>query len=94
MDHWQADLETGDIDNEVAFVELWYPNVNKCTTLDIGLMSVRASDGIRIKYDFERDGWVILQASIFEWDADDKECDSDYQEVAFVKSWAREENES
>ena len=44
-----------------------------------------------IKYDFDRDGWQILQASKFSWDGDDEECDPDWQEVAFVKAWARED---
>jgi len=38
----------------------------------------------------ERDGWVVKQAGIFEWPADDKTMDADWQEVAFIKSWARE----
>ena len=53
-------------------------------------MDVRAADNIRISYDYDRDGWVVEQSSIFEWDADDEECDEDWQEVAFVKAWERE----
>lgn len=52
--------------------------------------SVRASDGIQIHYDYARDGWVIEQASTFQWEAGDNECNPDWQEVAFVESWARE----
>ena len=55
----------------------------------MSLTDVRAADDIRISYDYDRDGWVIEQASIFEWDGDDEECDEDWQEVAFVKAWAR-----
>lgn len=59
--------------------------------IEVGLMDVRASDCIRISYDFARDGWVIAQAAYcaktmpgvvlgpFDW-----------KEVAFVESWARE----
>lgn len=52
--------------------------------------SVRASDGIRIHYDYERDGYAIEQSSRFAWGAEGP-CDPDWQEVAFVQSWARAE---
>jgi hypothetical protein len=55
-------------------------------------MHVRAADDIRIHYDFERDGYVIEQASTFTWSIDDEECDPDWQEVAFIQAWAREKN--
>ena len=73
-------------------IDLWYPdgeevdNVNKFV---IGLLDVRAADSIRVSYDKGRDGWVIEQASTFQWDADDKECDPDWQVVAFIQAWAR-----
>lgn len=70
-------------------VDLWYPRGSQISKIEVGLMDVRAADNIRISYDYERDGWKIEQASIFEWKADDKVCDPDWQEVAFVKAWAR-----
>ena len=74
-------------------IDLWYPKgENEVKKFVIGLMDVRASDGIRVSYDYERDGWVIEQASTFQWEADDKVCDPDWQEVAFVQSWARDPN--
>lgn len=54
----------------------------------IELVDVRAADGILIRYDFQRDGWVILQASRFEWE-EDEEIDEDWQEVAFIQAWGR-----
>jgi hypothetical protein len=51
--------------------------------------SVRASDGIRMHYDYERDGWVIEQGSKWEWEEGEAH-DEDWQEVAFVESWARD----
>ena len=79
--------------NPHAVIEWMYPEINDRrrdqSTITIDLYHVRAADGIRIKYDGERDGWVIEQASIFEWDCDDEVMDSDWQEVAFVKAWAR-----
>ncbi len=61
--------------------------------VQVGLLHVRAADDIRIVYDFDRDGWSILQASRFMWAADDKECNADWQEVAFIQAWAREDEE-
>ena len=84
---------------DVIFADLWYPDrgngaqdTNELTVnaVEVGLCCVRAADAIRIVYDFERDGYSIRQASVFEWDADDEVMDADWQEVAFIKAWARE----
>jgi hypothetical protein len=58
--------------------------------IEVGLVDVRAADSILIRYDFQRDGFAIFQASRFEWEADDEVQDPDWQEVAFVQAWARE----
>lgn len=80
-------------------VDLWYPGVyerkNPGTqvTLFVDLMDVRASDGIAVRYDFDRDGWVILQ----EPGRDDDGCyevTGPLQEVAFVQSWGLEQETS
>ena len=75
--------------DDTVEVSLWYPNINPVKHIEIELMDVRASDGFRTHYDFHRDGWVIEQASTFSWESDDELCDPDWQEVFFVKSWAR-----
>jgi len=78
---------------DAVHFEFWYPrNEGQPHTLEIGLMDVRAADCIRVIYDFDRDGWSILQASTFEWEdaGPDAEYDEDWQEVAFVPAWARE----
>lgn len=80
-------------------IELKYPRLEgNVTHLAIDLMDVRASDGIRISYDFDRDGWVIEQPK---FTMVDKGVDKngtklaeeivDWKESAFVQSWAREE---
>lgn len=75
------------------YIDLWYPTVeDNIEKFVVGLVDVRAADSIQISYDHKRDGWKIEQASTFEWDADDKECDEDWQEVAFIEAWAREKN--
>lgn len=77
--------------NNTKRIELWYPrNEGQSKYLQISLTEVRAADDIRVSYDFERDGWVIEQASIFEWLLGDTACDPDWVEVAFVQAWARE----
>ena len=72
--------------------------IKGCRYIFVNQESVRASDGVRLHYDYERDGWVIEQASRFSWtekevDAAEAKClplDSDWQEVAFVRSWGRD----
>jgi len=60
--------------------------------VQIYLSHVRAADDIRIRYDFDRDGWVVEQASVFEWDTTgivDPVCDPEWAEVAFILAWGR-----
>lgn len=72
-------------------VDLYYPrSPGSPTAIEVDLICVRAADGLRISYDFDRDGWSIQQASRFEWEAGDTVCDPDWQEVSFVKAWARD----
>ena len=77
-------------DESVVCCTLYYPNIHMIDKVEVNLSDVRSADSIRISYDFDRDGWKIEQASIFEWDGDDEVCDPDWQEVAFVQAWARE----
>jgi len=52
--------------------------------------SVRASDGIRLSYDYQRDGWSIQQPKSREVEVSDGvfEFQQDWIETAFVQSWA------
>lgn len=68
---------------KVKFVELSYPRVEgNVTHLEIDLVDVRASDGLRVSYDFDRDGWIIEQPINVDEDT--------WKEVFFAKSWALE----
>lgn len=80
------------IGGRVAQFCFMYPKIAaNVDTLEVNLSDVRAADGLQISYDFDRDGWVVKQASKWEWAADDPNCgDGDWQEVAFVQAWARE----
>ena len=77
---------------DTVYIELTYPNLDskKVKYVQFDQESVRASDGIRLSYDYERDGYIIEQQSIFEWDIDDEVCDPDWKEVSFIKAWGRE----
>lgn len=91
MSNEKTMLEEAQVRGRVLAIDLWYPgHLDNIDTIEVGLMHVRAADSIRIRYDFERDGYAILQASTFAWEADDKVCDEDWQEVAFIEAWARE----
>jgi len=71
-------------------VELNYPRLpDNQDIIEIDLMDTRSADGIQVSYDFHRDGWVIKQSSIFEWDINDKDMDEDWQEVTFIPAWGR-----
>ncbi len=74
-------------------VDLWYPrNDHNMSKIRVGLVDVRAADDILIEYDFDWDGWIIKQASIFEWENNDPICDEGWTEVTFVQAWALEKN--
>lgn len=83
---------------DTCHVEFNYPDRNKNQYLEIGLCDVRGADGLRISYDFNRDGWVVKQASTFcwgdgedgypEWD-ENSDNNEDWQEVAFIQAWGR-----
>jgi len=64
-------------------------NRNFMSYIQIALNDVRAADNIRITYDFDRDGWKIEQASIFERESNETNYEPDWQEVAFIQAWGR-----
>ena len=72
-------------------VDLEYPRSEGSPKfVQVGLIDVRAADDVRLHYDFDRNGWVVEQASIFSWSSDETKFDMDWKEVAFIKAWARE----
>ena len=78
---------TIDIVGDHIDVELFYPRNSYEKAVEISLSDVRASDGIRVEYDFDRDGWVIMQPSQISC-GPDEEFDEQWTETAFVQSWA------
>ncbi len=80
--------------DDTIYTEIWYParkdgdeGLGTVRHVEVDLVDVRASDGLRITYDFDRDGWVIQQPTKLCWSADDKSPDMCWKEVAFVQSW-------
>jgi hypothetical protein len=58
-------------------------------------MDVRASDGLRVEYDFDRDGWSIQQPRNIarETGPNRTEQFTTWHEVYFAPSWALESEE-
>lgn len=51
-----------EVDGEIPSIDLWYPRIaGHVTALEVGLIDVRASDSLRVSYDFARNGWRIAQ---------------------------------
>jgi hypothetical protein len=74
-------------DRQTVHAELWYPrNGDNPTEIRVGLMDVRAADDIVIRYDFDRDGWVVLQDET-EWRDERIERLRELVEVAFIPAW-------
>ena len=85
----QSDVTDVAVFKDTARIDLWYPRNNEVKFIKIGLMDVRAADGIRVHYDFERDGFAICQPKPILTKLEDSSYDSDEEwiEVAFCQSW-------
>lgn len=78
--------------SRIQAIDLVYPNLQgNVDTIEIGLTDVRCADEIRIKYDYDRDGWAIYQSTgkIEEWGIYPFD---DWKEVAFINAFALFEN--
>lgn len=83
---WSDDIET-------MHIEFSYPRVDgNIKEIKLGLSDVRASDGIKIHYDFERDGYVIMQPYVIKKDMGHyiDAATETWEEVGFFQSWALE----
>lgn len=71
-------------------VDLTYPQVTKdgCRHVHVNRESVRASDGVLLSYDYDRDGWSIQQQVYVDLGGCmDQPNPDEWIEVAFVQSW-------
>lgn len=72
-------------------VEMCYPRNTKTKYVDVSISDVRASDGIRIEYDFDRDGYVIKQPIFVDVQKENYiEQEIEWEETFFAKSWKLE----
>lgn len=73
----------------VAHYDIWYPRSSDVDTAQIGLVCVRASDDIRVTFDFDRDGWSIQQeVSVDEPCGTCSYATGEWVEVYFAPAWA------
>lgn len=81
--HRTAEVERGEF-----VVSLWYPQRDgaETATVTVDLMDVRAARDIKIRYDFDRDGYVISAQS---GEPNEMTSETPYTEVAFVAAWDR-----
>lgn len=72
---------------DVLHVDLCYPGVNgNASAIELNLQHVRANDGLRLDFDFDRNGWRILQPVGTHWHDGDEE--DGWQEVFFANGYA------
>ena len=68
-------------------VELWYPLQRKAKAVRVSLYDVRAADDLLIRFDHDRDGWVIaMDLSHDDHSGIIKVVEAE-QEVAFIPAW-------
>ena len=68
-------------------VDIWYPRVaGNPLGVEVSLNDVRAARSIRVGYDFDRDGFVII-APNNPGDGEHDDDDCTWAEVAFVPAW-------
>jgi hypothetical protein len=74
---------TADQHGAVLMADLWYPRHGDIQFIKIELVDpARQAKGIRLSYDFDRDGWMVEQQG----------ASAKFQEVAFVQAWARQDH--
>jgi hypothetical protein len=74
---------------EPMHVELAYPRIEgNPDAIIVSLSDVRAADDLTIKYDFERDGWVISRDILDQLDDLQASEITEHIEVAFVPAWS------
>lgn len=74
-------------------VEFLYPRSNQIKYIEVGLCDVRASDNIRISFDFDRSGWKIEQSYFNEIYKENyiEASENIWEEVGFFPNWNLED---
>ena len=75
--------------NNTIVAEFLYPRNNQIKFIEVGMCDVRATDNIRISFDFERSGWKIEQPYINEKDMGSyiEASEDTWEEVGFFPNW-------
>lgn len=86
--------KAGDTLNVTLTYPPWTDADNKhsqCRHIYVNQEAVRASDGIRLHYDYDRDGFVVEQAKsrLIALGGNSYDTAEDWAEVGFFQSWAR-----
>lgn len=85
-------VDTLSMGPEPVYLDLYYPRLKENPSeIVIALMDVRAAQDIHVKYDFDRDGWVISKDMSDDLNLDAEE---DMREVAFIPAWHTKEGET
>lgn len=72
-----------------ARFDFLYPRIGeRVTSIAVGLEDVRAANDIRIQFDFDRDGWVIVSPTKFMWFDGEDLRDERLEEVAFIPAYS------
>lgn len=77
-----------EVHGRTAEFEFVYPRDKPIARLQVGLEDVRAANDIEIRYDFERDGWVIESPTKFMWFDGEDTNDHRMEEVAFIPAYS------
>lgn len=73
---------------ESASFDFIYPRLDgEPKVLRVGLEDVRVANDLIIRYDFDRDGWVIESPTVFSWPIEDEVNDEGIEEVAFLPAF-------
>ena len=95
IEDWDNGYEFAYYGKDTTEFTFFYPRCNQVRFLEVDISDVRASDGVRVSYDFERDGYVIEQPCANYWFEGDEMIPSgdkrEWKEVGFFQSWALEE---
>jgi len=93
INNYIVDIEIWDGNKTKLCVDFLYPrNDGHIKEIEIGLSDVRASDGIKIHYDFKRDGYVVEQPYYIEVDKGNYiDQEQHWEETGFFQSWALED---
>lgn len=77
------------MEDNVMHVNLEYPGVNgNKDTIEVNMTHVRADDGLRLKYDFDRNGWAIFKPKVTHpHQGDSYGYHEEWVEVAYIESW-------